>query len=172
MFDIIIRNGKIVDGSGQKPYPADIGIESDRITEISPDLEFKARETIDAAGCVISPGFIDMHSHSDFTLLVHPDAESKIRQGVTTELVGNCGGSPAPVPEERFGDFMQYMIGLGGLYRKVLAPADWKWKTMSQFYEGLEKKGMAVNVAPLVGHSTLRAAVMGYANGPTTIGKF
>ncbi len=166
MFDIIIRNGKIVDGSGQKAYPADIGIENDRIAEISPDLEFEARETIDAAGCVVTPGFIDMHSHSDFTLLVHPEAESKIRQGVTTELVGNCGGSPAPVPEERFDDFMQYMIGLGGLYQKVLAPGDWKWKTLSQFYEGLEKKGLAVNVAPLVGHSTLRAAVMGYESGP------
>ncbi len=166
MFDIIIRNGKIVDGSGQKAYRADIGIENGRITEISPGLEFKAGETIDAAGCVVSPGFIDMHSHSDFTLLVHPQAESKIRQGVTTELTGNCGGSPAPVPAEHFADFMQYMIGLGALYRKVLAPGDWKWKTLSQFYEELETKGIAVNVAPLVGHSTLRAAVMGYESGP------
>jgi N-acyl-D-aspartate/D-glutamate deacylase len=166
MFDIIIRNGKIVDGSGQRAYPADIGIEKDRITEISPSLEFEARETIDASGYVVVPGFIDMHSHSDFTLLVHPEAESKIRQGVTTELVGNCGGSPAPVPEDHLDDFMQYMIGLGGLYQKVLAPRDWKWQTLSQYYEELGKKGLAVNVAPLVGHSTLRAGVMGYESGP------
>jgi N-acyl-D-amino-acid deacylase len=129
-------------------------------------LEADANEMINADGCVVSPGFIDMHSHSDFTLLVHPEAESKIRQGVTTELVGNCGGSPAPVPEERFDDFMQYMIGLGGLYQKVLNPRDWKWRTLSQFYEALGKKGVAVNVAPLVGHSTLRAAVMGFEGGP------
>ena len=166
MFDIIIQNGKIVDGSGQKAYPADIGIENDRITEISPCLEAESQETIDADGYIVSPGFIDMHSHSDFTLLVHPEAESKIRQGVTTELVGNCGGSPAPVPEERFDDFMQYMIGLGGLYQKVLNPRDWKWRTLSQFYEELGEKGVAVNVAPLVGHSTLRAAVMGFEGGP------
>lgn len=166
MFDIIIHNGKIVDGSGQKAYPADIGIENCRITEISPGLEAETRETIDADGRVVCPGFIDMHSHSDFTLLVHPGAESKIRQGVTTELVGNCGGSPAPVPEERFDDFMQYMTGLGGFYQKVLAPEDWKWKTLAQFYEELENNGVAVNLAPLVGHSTLRSAVMGYQSGP------
>jgi N-acyl-D-amino-acid deacylase len=166
MFDVIIHRGKIVDGSGQKAYPADIGIENGRITEISPGLEAESQEIIDADGYIVSPGFIDMHSHSDFTLLVHPEAESKIRQGVTTELVGNCGGSPAPVPEERFDAFMQYMIGLGSLYQKVLAPRDWKWRTLSQFYEALEKKGVAVNVAPLVGHSTLRSAVMGYASGP------
>ena len=166
MFDIIIQNGKIVDGSGQKAYPADIGIENGRITEISPGLEAESQEIIDAEGYMVSPGFIDMHSHSDFTLLVHPEAESKIRQGVTTELVGNCGGSPAPVPDEHFDDFMQYMIGLGGFYQKVLAPEDWKWKTLAQFYENLESKGVAVNLAPLVGHSTLRSAVMGYKNGP------
>ena len=124
MFDVIIRNGKVVDGSGQKAYLADVGVENGRITEISPDLGADADEIVDADGCVVCPGFIDMHSHSDFTLLVHPEAESKIRQGVTTELVGNCGGSPAPVPEERFDDFMQYMIGLGGLYQKVLNPRD------------------------------------------------
>ncbi|MEN8758308.1 MAG: D-aminoacylase, partial [Desulfobacterales bacterium] len=166
MFDVIIRNGKVVDGSGQKAYLADVGVENGRITEISPDLGADADEIVDADGCVVSPGFIDMHSHSDFTLLVHPKAESKIRQGVTTELVGNCGGSPAPVPEERFDDFMQYMVGLGGFYQKVLTPQDWKWKTLAQFYEELENKGVAVNLAPLVGHSTLRSAVMGYENGP------
>jgi len=166
MFDIIIHNGKIVDGSGQKAYPADIGIENGRITEISPGLEAESQDVIDAKGYMVSPGFIDMHSHSDFTLLVHPEAESKIRQGVTTELVGNCGGSPAPVPDEHFDDFMQYMIGLGGFYQKVLAPGDWKWTTLSQFYEELGSKGVAVNLAPLVGHSTLRSAVMGYKDGP------
>jgi len=166
MFDAIIRNGKIVDGSGQKAYVADVGIKDGRIAEIAPDLTTGADEIIDAKDYVVSPGFIDMHSHSDFTLLLHPKAESKIRQGVTTELVGNCGGSPAPVPEEHFDDFMQYMVGLGGFYQKVLAPEDWKWKTLAQFYEELENKGVAVNLAPLVGHSTLRSAVMGYQSGP------
>ena len=166
MFDIIIYHGKIVDGTGRQGYPANIGIENGRITEISPTLEADALEKIDATGCVVSPGFIDMHSHSDFTLLLHPEAESKIRQGVTTELTGNCGGSPAPVPEARINEFMQYMIGLGSLYQQTLSAGDWKWKTLSKFYQSLENKSLAVNVAPLVGHSTLRTAVMGYETGP------
>jgi N-acyl-D-amino-acid deacylase len=166
MFDVIIQNGKIVDGSGRRSYVADIGITGGRITAISPQLPTEVREVIDAAGCVVSPGFIDMHSHSDFTLLVCPEAESKVRQGVTTELVGNCGGSPAPVPAERFDDFMQYMVGLGALYQKVLEPQDWRWKTLARFYQELADKGIAVNVAPLVGHSTLRCGAMGYEAGP------
>ena len=166
MLDIIIRNGKIVDGSGQQAFAADVGIANGRIAEIAPQLAADAHEIVNADGCVVCPGFIDMHSHSDFTLLVHPEAESKVRQGVTTELVGNCGGSPAPVPEAHFDDFMQYTIGLGGLYQKVLKARDWKWKTLAHFYEELEKKGVAVNLAPLVGHSTLRSAVMGYDKGP------
>ncbi len=166
MFDLIIRNGKIVDGSGRPGYPADIGIKNGRINEITFLLEAEAKETINAASCVVSPGFIDMHSHSDFKLLLHPEAESRVRQGVTTELVGNCGGSPAPVPQEHFDDFMQYTIGLGSLYQKVLAPEDWKWRTLGEFYLELGKTGMAVNVAPLVGHSTLRSGVMGYADRP------
>ena len=166
MFDLIVQNGKIVDGSGRRGYPADIGIKNGVITDISFQLAAEAKEIINAAGCVVSPGFIDMHSHSDFSLLVHPEAESRVRQGITTELVGNCGGSPAPVPVERFKDFMQYMTGLGGLYQKSLAPSDWRWKTLAHFYDDLANNGIAVNVAPLVGHSTLRAAVMGYEGRP------
>jgi N-acyl-D-amino-acid deacylase len=166
VFDLIIQNGKVVDGSGQRGYPADVGIKDGGITAISFQIKAEAKEIINAAGCVVSPGFIDMHSHSDFKLLLHPEAESRVRQGITTELVGNCGGSPAPVPVERHHDFMQYMIGLGSLYQKALAPADWKWRTLARFYEELGQNGIAVNVAPLVGHSTLRCGVMGYEGRP------
>ena len=168
MFDIVIRNGNIIDGSGKMRYRADIAIKDGRIADIAPQIASGAEALIDAGGTTVSPGFIDMHSHSDFTLLVHPEAESKIRQGVTTELVGNCGGSPAPVPAGHFDDFMQYMVGLGNLYKSVLKPQDWNWSTLSQFYQELETKGIALNVAPLVGHSTLRSGVMGYAGGPPT----
>jgi N-acyl-D-amino-acid deacylase len=168
MFDIVIRNGIVVDGSGQKRFKADLAIEDGRIADIAPQIISEAVDIVDVDGSAVSPGFIDMHSHSDFTLLVHPEAESKIRQGVTTELVGNCGGSPAPVPDEHFDDFMQYMVGLGNLYKNVLKPIDWKWTTLAQFYDELETKGLALNVAPLVGHSTLRSGVMGYAGGIPT----
>jgi len=166
MADIVIRNGNVVDGSGQKRFQADIAIKNGSITDIGPHITSEADKLIDANGSTVSPGFIDMHSHSDFTLLIHPEAESKVRQGVTTELVGNCGGSPAPVPDERFDDFMQYMVGLGSLYKSVLKPQDWKWKTLAQFYDELETRGIALNVAPLLGHSTLRCGAMGYESGP------
>jgi N-acyl-D-amino-acid deacylase len=168
MFDIVIRNGSVVDGSGKRRFQADIAIKNGRIADIAPQIESDAQTFIDAKGNAVSPGFIDMHSHSDFTLLVHPEAESKVRQGVTTELVGNCGGSPAPVPDKHFDDFMQYMVGLGNLYKNVLTPQDWNWKTMTQFSDELETSGIALNVAPLVGHSTLRCGVMGYNSGPPT----
>jgi N-acyl-D-amino-acid deacylase len=168
MFDIVIRNGSVVDGSGKRRFQADIAIKNGRITDIAPQIESEAQAFINAKGNAVSPGFIDMHSHSDFTLLVHPEAESKVRQGVTTELVGNCGGSPAPVPDKHFDDFMQYMVGLGNLYKNVLTPQDWNWKTMTQFSDELETSGIALNVAPLVGHSTLRCGVMGYNSGPPT----
>jgi N-acyl-D-amino-acid deacylase len=168
MFDIVIRNGSVVDGSGKRRFQADIAIKNGRIADIALQIESDAQTFIDAKGNAVSPGFIDMHSHSDFTLLVHPEAESKVRQGVTTELVGNCGGSPAPVPDEHFDDFMQYMVGLGNLYKNVLTPQDWNWKTMTQFSDELETSGIALNVAPLVGHSTLRCGVMGYNSGPPT----
>jgi len=168
MFDIVIQNGSVVDGSGKRRFQADIAIKNGRIADIAPQIESEAQVFINAKGNAVSPGFIDMHSHSDFTLLVHPEAESKVRQGVTTELVGNCGGSPAPVPDEHFDDFMQYMVGLGNLYKNVLTPQDWNWKTMTQFSDELETSGIALNVAPLVGHSTLRCGVMGYNSGPPT----
>lgn len=166
MFDLLIKNGKVIDGTGRPSYPADLAISGDKIVDIATSIEAEAAETIDAAGRVVSPGFIDMHSHSDFSLLVHPKAESKIRQGVTTEVVGNCGGSPAPVPDERLDAFRQYASGLGSFYNNVLTPADWNWKTLTGFYEALNDNGLALNVAPLVGHSTLRCHVMGYENRP------
>ena len=162
MLDLLIKNGKVVDGTGCPAYRADLAIQDGRILEISASIEAPARETLSAENLVASPGFIDMHSHSDFTLLLHPQAESKIRQGVTTEVVGNCGGSPAPVPDAHFDDFMDYATGLGGFYKRVLKPEDWKWKTLSGFWGELGKGGLAVNVVPMVGHSTLRCHVMGY----------
>lgn len=99
MFDIIIKNAYVIDGTGSPRFKADIGIEGSKIAKIGDLKSEKAVRIIDAFGLVASPGFIDMHSHSDFTLLINPRAESKIRQGITTEVIGNCGGSAAPLNE-------------------------------------------------------------------------
>ena len=99
MFGIIIKNSTIIDGSGKDGFAADIGISNDRIVKIG-RIEESGRQIIDANGLVVSPGFVDCHSHSDYYLIINPLAESKIRQGVTTEIGGNCGYSSAPLSGE------------------------------------------------------------------------
>jgi len=158
-YDLLIKNGNVINlldnsNSYRSWNKLDIGVKNDRIVKIG-DLEFsEAKETIDATNLVISPGFIDIHSHSDNYLIVNPKAESKIRQGVTTEVIGNCGISAAP---------------LGTEYKppKSIVTDNIKtnWTTMSDYLTQLEKGGSSVNVVPLVGHNNIRGVVMGYSSG-------
>jgi len=96
-YDLVIHGGVIVDGSGSQAFRADIGIRDSKIAGIGSIDPESGTSIIEAQGLVVAPGFIDIHSHSDITLIVNPKAESKVRQGVTTEVVGNCGGSAAPL---------------------------------------------------------------------------
>ena len=153
MLDILIVNGVVVDGTGKPAFKADVGIAAGRIAVVAQGIEQEAKRIIEAQGLHLAPGFIDAHTHSDLTLLVNPRAESKIRQGVTTEVIGNCGGSPAPllgaaVEEERA---EAKSVGLGVT-----------WATMTEYLERLRHPGAAVNVVPLVGHNTVRGAVLGF----------
>ncbi len=152
VFDVVIRNGHLIDGSGSCWFKADVGIGSGRVREIGDLSCYDARRTIDARKFVVCPGFIDMHSHSDFSLLANARAESKIRQGVTTEVNGNCGDSPAP------------REGVS-TYDRELAEEyelDLDWSTIGEYLDQLEGQGTALNVVQLVGHGTVRTAVMGY----------
>ena len=153
MFDLILRGGTVVDGTGGPAHMADVGIEADRITAIG-DLASAPGQQLDCRGLVISPGFIDMHSHTDFTILQVPDAHSKIRQGVTTEVVGNCGFSTFPIANERRDDFASFAAFLNP--RMGL-----DWSSGKEFFERVETVGTAVNLVPLVGHGTVRLTVMG-----------
>ncbi|MGB3906689.1 MAG: amidohydrolase family protein, partial [Anaerolineae bacterium] len=110
-------------------------------------IEQEARRTIDATGLHVAPGFIDPHTHSDLTLLVNRRAESKIRQGVTTEVIGNCGSSPAPLLGAAVDEIRDEAKRLG---------LDVTWATMNEYLEHLRRPGTAVNVVPLVGHNTVR----------------
>ncbi len=104
-LDVLIAGGTVIDGSGAKRVAADVGIRGQRIVAIGPlagtAAAQGARQTINATGCIVAPGFIDMHSHSDRTLLTHGDAQSAVRQGATTHVTGNCGSSPAPRPQDQ-----------------------------------------------------------------------
>ena len=139
----------MVDGSGRPSYRADVGVKDGRIVRVG-SIDNEDSELVDASGRVVAPGFIDMHSHSDFVLLVNPRAESKVRQGVTTEVIGNCGGSAAP------------MTGLAREMRERRRSPygiDVDWETFDDYLRRLEE-GVAVNVAALVGHGTVRRCVM------------
>lgn len=157
MFDLLIQNGLVHNGTGEEPFPANIAIRKDRIAEIGELPNATARTIVDACGCCVTPGFIDTHSHSDSYLLIEPSAPSKITQGITTEVVGNCGASAAP------------------LYPPYRMPSDWadkkypaSWKTIAEYRALLEQAKPALNTVILVGHNTLRAGVAGYENRPLT----
>jgi len=138
-FDVIIEGGLIIDGVSDREYLADVGIVGERIQTIGDLKGAQARSVVDASGKIVSPGFIDIHSHTGSDLLINPKAESKVRQGVTTELSGNCGGSEFP--------------------RQKSARKD--WANLEQLQYLLNEKRIAVNFASLVGNGTVRAFVMG-----------
>jgi N-acyl-D-amino-acid deacylase len=150
--DILIKNGLVFDGAGNEGARLDIGIEGERITRIAPDLGNAARHIIDAAGLAVTPGFIDIKTHSDFTLPINPKAESKVRQGVTTEIIGHCGFSTAPC-----------LPGKAALLKEYLSPsAPWlpfREMTFPQYLDTFPST--SVNAGMLVGHNTLRLMVMG-----------
>jgi len=161
-FDIILKNGRIVDGTGNPWYKADVGISGDRIESIG-DLNGAAYERmIDAEGLIVAPGFIDTHSHSDYVILLNPMVESKIRQGVTMELVGHCGGSAAPMNEAVREHREKYM-------RKRLGDDfEFKWETMAEYLDLVDAQGASYNITALVGHGTVRQNVMGYVDRAPT----
>ncbi len=158
MFDLVIKNGIVIDGTFAPSFQADIGIRNGIIIQIGAISSNSGHNSINAKNLVISPGFIDVHSHSDFSLLINPKAESKVRQGVTTEVIGNCGFSAAPISEkgkEEYEKTLSILEGYG---------IDWDWYTMKEYLERLERLGIAINVVPLVGHSNIRASVLGFEN--------
>jgi N-acyl-D-amino-acid deacylase len=152
MLDYLIKNGLVFDGSGLEPVETNIGISGDRIT-YSGNEEIPARELVDAKGFIVSPGFIDTHAHSEFTLLADGRAEGKISQGITTEINGNCGLSAAPLYGEAFEHREADLKELGIKER---------WSTFKEYLNILTNKGIAINFATLCGHGNIRASVMGY----------
>ena len=150
-YDLIIRNGHIVDGTGSPWYAADVAIRAGHIVAIGRLDSATARQTIDAAGMVVAPGFIDMLGQSEGSILVNPHLPSKIYQGITTEITGE-GGSAAPLTDAiRAADHADYE------HYKI----DPSWNTFREFFARLEKQGMGINMASYVGATQVRRAVIG-----------
>ena len=161
-FDILILNGLIADGTGSPQYRGDVGISNGRIEAIGSLAHAEAARRIDAAGHVVAPGFIDMHTHSDVTLFDDPGGDSKAHQGVTTEVTGNCSYSPFPA-------------GRGGpkalqdeLGKSLIGDTDWQWNTLDDWAGALESNGISINVAPQVGNSALQIASGAIEDRPAT----
>jgi len=157
MFDIVIKNGKMVDGTGNPWFKADLGIENEKIATVGRLDRSESGRTIEAEGLVVCPGFIDMHSHSDVSVFFNPSLDSAVRQGITTLVTGNCGMSLAPVNSSRKDLLMKYLspfLPPGGQLRI-------DWNNFAEYLTRLEENKTSANIAQLVGHGTVRIAVMG-----------
>ncbi len=154
-YDVVVRNGRLLDGTGMPWALRDVGIRGGRIAKVGRLGRAQTGLEIDAAGKYVAPGFIDIHTHSDVGLLAEPTAEAAVRQGVTTQVIGNCGDSPAPISEA----YRELAVRRFTYYAKA---ADWTWSTYAEYLGFLEQQGVGINVAGLVGHGSVRLATMGF----------
>jgi len=155
--ELVLANGRILDGCGNPWFWGDLAIQQGRIVEIAPAGTLDGSETIDAAGRFVAPGFIDIHTHSDLSILVNRRAESAVRQGVTTQLIGNCGMSPAPVEAAHLSE-MRRQWGPISEQPEIT----WDWHSFEQYLDALQDVGLGINIASLVGHGAVRIAAMGF----------
>ena len=161
MYDIIIKNGQIIDGSGMPAYLADIAIQNGKIARIGKGLSGDENtKIIDAKGLTVTPGFIDSHSHADSAVLTYPDQIEKVEQGITTSIAGQCGGSPAPISRDVSPDSTA-TVGDYGRRVEIM-------RTMGSFLNVAKDVPQGANIAILVGHGNLRKAVMGMENRAPT----
>ena len=159
MFDILIQGGTVIDGTGAPAQRCDVGITGDTISSVGMLQGAQTREYIDARNMHICPGFIDMHGHSDFNMLVQPPGRGKIMQGITTEVVGNCGLSAAP------------LLGAARAQREKSIKTlglDLCWTHLDEFAETVKTKNLPCHIVPLIGHGNIRGSVVGYGNRQPT----
>ena len=160
-FDLVIRGGRVVDGSGTGAYRADVGIAGDRIATIG-RLAERGREEIDADGLVVSPGFIDGHTHFDAQVFWDPRGANSCWQGVTSVVMGNCGFTIAPVHDEARALVLRNLERAEDIDATALAEGiDWTWQTFPEYLEALERVPKSIHYAANIGHSALRTWAMG-----------
>lgn len=157
--DLVLRNALIIDGTGRPGFPGDVGIRGDRIATIGEPGTLLGDEHMDVGGRVVSPGFIDVHTHDDRLVLIDPAMAPKVSQGISTVIVGNCGVSLSPLLLQEEPPQPLNLLG---------SAKDFRFGRMADYIEAVASASPAVNVAALVGHSSLRVAVMGDLDRPAT----
>ena len=162
MFDVLILNGVVVDGTGAGGYRADVGVVGERIDAIGDLAHAETRRVINAAGLTVAPGFIDTHTHSEGDLLVNPQHACGLRQGITTEFLGIDGMSYAPLSPENYRMYRHWLSGLLGW-----PPEDLDMSSVAAFRANYHKK-VAINTAYLAPNGTLRLEVAGWRDVPLT----
>ena len=161
-FDTVILNGTVIDGTGKPAQEIDVGIHDGKITVIDDLKAAAAKRTVHADGLIVAPGFIDIHTHTDVELLVNPAADSKIFQGVTTEVAGNCGASYFPINASN-PDFHEYERLLRRKYGLEIT-----WRDAAGLFDAIERRKTSVNYATFIGHGQIRSAVVGKYDVPPT----
>jgi N-acyl-D-amino-acid deacylase len=147
---VLIRGAQMFDGTGAPSCLADVAIRGDSIGHIGDGAAIQADQVIDASGQIVAPGFIDIHTHSDMSLLLYGRGQSKVSQGVTTEVTGNCGFSPFPINPQHMQLHPDLLAGIGDDAKDI------GWTDLEGYRTMAQRQGIAVNVAPLVGHGALR----------------
>ncbi|MBI4590068.1 MAG: amidohydrolase family protein, partial [Candidatus Rokubacteria bacterium] len=160
-WTLLIRHATVVDGSGAPAYRADVAVDGEVVAAIGSGLAGEAQRVIDASGLLLAPGFIDIHSHSDLFYFGCPAAESKVRQGVTTEVVGMCSFSPAPVDPRRKEATAAWIAQVG-------PRLEIEWRTFGEYLDRLRRAEPSINIVHFVGHGALRLAAMGAENRSPT----
>lgn len=161
MHDIVIRGGEVADGTGAPPRRADVAVDGDRVTAVG-EVEDRGRREIDAAGRLVTPGFVDVHTHLDAQLFWDPAATPSCHHGVTTVVMGNCGVTFAPVRPGEEAYLAAMMESVEDIPADtIMAGLDWDWETYGEYLKALGRRPLGVNAGGLIGHSALRHYVMG-----------
>ena len=176
MYSLVLKNATVIDGTGKPAYQADLGIDGDKIAAIG-EIQ-QAENAVDVSGMVVTPGFIDPHSHADCSIFLYPDCESYVRQGITTFVGGQCGDSNAPIRRYWMRKYWEYDMwdaidpyiygqttiqpvekAIAGIEKKAGIRID--WRSFGEYLDRVERQGMGCNMITLLGHSQVRADVMG-----------